>query len=97
MLYYINSYLKIRKQCVTVNSIKSTFEEIILVVPPESIVVPILLNIFFNNFFHFILISSAPNLAFDNTFPSFSKTIENIFSIQESGSEKAITGLKIIT
>ena len=51
MICYIYSYLKSRKQCVSVNNIKSTFEEIISGVPQNSIVGPILLNIFFNYFF----------------------------------------------
>ena len=42
MICYIYSYLKSRKQCVSVNNIKSTFEEIISGVPQGSIVGPIL-------------------------------------------------------
>ena len=36
MICYIYSYLKSRKQCVSVNNIKSTFEEIISGVPQRS-------------------------------------------------------------
>ena len=57
MIWYIYSYLKKRKQYVSVNSIKSTFEEIISGVPQGSIVGPILFNIFFNDFFYFILVA----------------------------------------
>ena len=42
MICYIYSYLKSRKQCVSVNNIKSTFEEIISGFPQGSIVGPIL-------------------------------------------------------
>ena len=54
MICYIYSYLKSRKQCVTVNNIKSTFGEIISGVPQGSIAGPILFNIFFNDFLYFI-------------------------------------------
>ena len=95
MICYIYSYLKSRKQCVSVNNIKSTFEEIISGVPQGSIVGPILFNIFFNDFFYFILVASAHNFADDNTLSSFAKTIENLVSILESESEIAINRFKI--
>ena len=47
MICYIYSYLKSRKQGVSVNNIKSTFEGIISGVPQDSIVGPILFSIFF--------------------------------------------------
>ena len=86
MICYIYWNLKSRKQRVSVNNIKSTFEEII----SGSIVGPILFNIFFNDFFYFILVASAHNFADDNTLSSFAKTIENLISILESESEIAI-------
>ena len=94
MMCYIYSCLKSRKQCVSVNNIKSTFEEIISGVPQGSIVCPILFNIFFNDFFYFILVASAHNFADDNTLSSFAKTIENLISILESESEIAINWFK---
>ena len=94
MICYIYSYLKSRKQCVSVNNIKSTFEEIISGVPQGSIVGPILFNIFFNDFFYFILVASAHNFADDNTLSSFAKTIENLISILESESEIAVSWFK---
>ena len=81
MICYIYSYLKSRKQCVSVNNIKSTFEEIIAGVTQGSIVGPILFNIFSNDFFCFILVASAHNFADDNTLSSFAKAIENLISI----------------
>ena len=59
MICYIYSYLKSRKQCVIVNNIKSTFEEIISGVPQGSSVGSTLFNIFSNDFFYFILVASA--------------------------------------
>ena len=58
MLCYIYSYLKSRKQCVSVNNIKSALEGMILGVPQGSIVDPILFNIFFNDFLYFILVGA---------------------------------------
>ena len=80
MVCYIYSYLKSRKQYVSVNNINSTFEEIISGVPQGSIVGPILSNIFFNDFFYFISVASAHNFADDDTLSSFAKTIENQYS-----------------
>ena len=94
MICYIYLYLKSRKQCVSVNNINSTFQEIISGVPQGSIVRPILFNIFFNDFFYFILVASAHNFAYNNTLSSFAKTIENIISILESESEIAINWFK---
>ena len=94
MICYIYSYLKSRKQCVSVNNIKSTFEEIISGVPQDSVVGPILFKIFFNDFFYFILVASAYNFADDNILASFTKTIENLISILESESEIAINWFK---
>ena len=94
MICYIYSYLKSRKQCVSVNKINSTFEEIILGVPQGSVVGPVLFNIFFNNFFCFILVASAHNFADDNTLSSFAKTIEILISILELGNEIAINWFK---
>ena len=81
VICYIYSYLKSRKQCVSVNNINSTVEEIISGVPQGSIVGPILFNIFFNDFFYFILVASAHNFVDDNTLSGFAKTIENLISI----------------
>ena len=73
MYCYIYSYLKNRIQCVSVSNIKSTFEEIISRVVQGSIAGPILFNIFFNDFFYFILVASAHNFADENTLSSLLK------------------------
>ena len=94
MIYYIYSYLKSRKQCVIVNNIKSTFEEIISGVPQGSIVGSVLFNIFLNYFFYFVLVVSAHNFAEDNTLSSFATKIENLISILKSESEIKINWFK---
>ena len=81
MMCYIHSYLKSRKQCVSVNNIKSNFKEIISGIPQGSIGGPISFNIFFNDFFYFILVALGHNFADDNTLSSFPKTIGNLISI----------------
>ena len=94
MICYIYSYLKNRKQCVSVNNINSTFEEIISGVSQGSIIGPTLFKIFFNDFFYFILVALAHNFADDNTLSSFAKTMENLISILESESDLAINWFK---
>ena len=67
IICYIYSDLKSTKLCVSVNNIKSTFEETISGVPQGSVVGPILLNTFFNYFFYLILVASAHNFTGDST------------------------------
>ena len=81
MICHIYLYLKSRKQCVSVNNIKSTFKEIISGVPKGSVVGPISFKIFFNDFFCFILVPSVHNFADDKTLSSSAKIIENLISI----------------
>ena len=78
---------KNRKKCVSVNNTKSNFEEIISGFPQGSVLGPISFNIFFNNFFNFILVALARNFADDNILSSFAETIEDLISILESENE----------
>ena len=94
VLCCVYSYLKDRKQRVSVNYIKSTFEKIISGVSQGSIVGHILFNLFFNDFFYFILFASAYNFEYENTLSCFAKTRENLISILESESEIAIKWFK---
>ena len=64
LLCYIYSYLLNRKQYVRINNINSDFLNVISGVPQGSIVGPILLNCFFNDFFYVIETANAHN---DNT------------------------------
>ena len=54
LLKYINSYLDNRKQCVRINNINSTFNDIISGVLQGLVVGAILFNAFFNDFFFFM-------------------------------------------
>ena len=73
---YIYSYLKNRKQFVRINGTQSYFEDIISGVTQGLILGPVLYNLFFNDFFYFILLATAHNFADDNTLACFSKTIQ---------------------
>ena len=82
---YIYSYLENRNQCVRINGTQSYLGDIISVVPQGSILGPILSNLFFNDFFRFILLSTAHNFADDSTLLSLLRknysTIDWIFRI----------------
>ena len=88
---YVYSYLKNGKQCVTINNTYSDLLDIISGVPQGSIVGPIFLNIFFNDFFYIILIASAHNYADDNTLTSFRKTLEDLIKKLEHECEVPLT------
>ena len=51
-LAYLYSYLKRRKQSVNINNVHSMFQILLSGVPQESILGPLLLNIFTNDLFH---------------------------------------------
>ena len=61
--YIAYSYLKNRKQCVRINGTQSYLGDIISGVLQRSILGPILHNLFFNDFFYFILLATAHNFA----------------------------------
>ena len=65
-LLYIYPYLENGKQCAKINNINSNFQTTKSGVPQGSIVGPILLNIFFNDFFFFQCNVSVHNFADDN-------------------------------
>ena len=84
LILYIHSYLLNRKQWVCINNTLSEFNKVISGVPQGSIVGPILLNCFFNNFYYFIENASVHNFADDNTLITFAQNVRNIISVLES-------------
>ena len=80
---YIYSYLKNRKQFVRINGTQSYFEDIISGVTQGLILGPVLYNLFFNDFFYFILLATAHNFADDNTLACFRKTIQELIGYLE--------------
>ena len=58
-------------------------------------VMPILLSIFFNDFYYFILFVLAHNFADENTLSIFAKRTKNLISILESEHEIAINRFKV--
>ena len=91
LLMYIYCYLLNRKQCVRINNVHSSFQNIISGEPQGSIVDPALFNCFFNDFFYFIDKASVHNFADDNSLSAFESNIKNLKLILESESKTAIS------
>ena len=70
VLSIIYSYLKNRKQSVSINNVYGTFLELISVVPQGSVFGALLFNIFLNDLYLFITKASLHNYADDNYFIS---------------------------
>ena len=82
--------MKNRKQFVRINGTQSYFGDIISGVTQGLILGPVLYNLFFNDFFYFILLATAHNFADDNTLACFSKTIQELIGSLESECEVAL-------
>ena len=91
LLMYIYSYLSNRKQCVRINNVHSSFQNVVSGLPEGSIVGPTLFNCFFNDFFYFIDKASVHNFADDNSLSAFESNIKNLKLILESESKTAIS------
>ena len=87
---YIYLYLKNRKQCVRINGTQSYLGDAISGVPQGSVLGPILYNLFFNDFFYFILLATTHNLADVNTLAWFRKTIQELIGSFNSECEVAL-------
>ena len=91
LLMYLYSYLSNRKQCVRINNVHSSFQNVISGVPQGSIVGPTLFNFFFNDFSYFIDKASVHNFADDNSLSAFKANTKNLKLILESESKTAIS------
>ena len=87
---YIYSYLKNRKQCFRINGTQSYLGDIISGVPQGLMLGSVLYNLFFNDFFYFILLETAYNFADGNTLACFGKNIQELFGSLESECEFAL-------
>ena len=93
-LIFFYSYLKRRKQCVNVNNMPSTFQTLLSGVPQESILGPLLFNIFINDLIGFIKNSLLYNFADDNTITAFEKDITLLKETLQNEAEIAIQWFK---
>ena len=90
LIFQVVAFLSF-KQCVCINNVHSSFQNVISGVPQGSIVGPTLFNYFFNNFFYFIDKDSVHNFADDNSLSAFESNIKNLKLILESESKTAIS------
>ena len=81
VLILILPYLTDREQATRMNNSHSLMQLILSGVPQGSILGPILLNSFINDFFYFIKKVEVHNYADDNTLSSFSNSISNLISL----------------
>jgi len=74
-LEMLNSYLTNRKQCVKISQNTSDLLNIVKSVPQDSILSPILFNIFVNDLFFFVHKCDLYNYADDNTLSKSDKSL----------------------
>ena len=79
-------YLKRRKQNVRINNTQSIFQILLSGVPQDSILGPLLFNIFRNDLYLWITKTDLLNFADDSTISAAGKTIEDLIYTLETES-----------
>ena len=93
-LEFMLSYLKGRKQTVTVKGKLSSFLAVLAGVPQGSILGPVLFNIFINDIYDFFTICDLENFADDNTVSNVASNTNELISNLEDDSRRAIDWFK---
>ena len=93
-LHFFHSYLKDRKQAVSINGNLSNFMEILAGVPQGSILGPVLFNVFLNDMMYIFEKTNINNFADDNTLSTHVNSIEQLVLDLEEDSAKAIDWFK---
>ena len=88
---YLYSFLSNRKQCVRINNVYNSFQNVISGVRQESIVGSTWFNCFFNDLFYFIDKASLNNFADDNSLSAFESNIKHLKLILETESKTSIS------
>ena len=78
-----------------INNTHKVFQTVLSRVPQDSILGPLLLNIFINDLYIWISKTDSLNFADDNTITAAEYTIERLISTSEQDSQAAIDWLKI--
>ena len=93
-LRLILSYMSGRKQCVKNGGCLSTLKLILNGVPQDSILGPVLFNVFINDIF-LLLTQNLHNFADDNTITEIGETVQELINLLHVKTEKAINWLDL--